>query len=216
MQTKTKEKTKEKTKVVTGTVVVDKQISVIKSNVSKAVVAAENLNVASADDLVAATELLTKINLSGDMIKSEKEKITKPQNEAIKAIRELFKPLEENQTAAKKIVMEKMITYETKVRAENLKKQAALADRVEKGTMKMSTAAKKLEEIPQASKSVKTEGAGSVSFKTVLVPEIIDTKKIPFEYMIPDMQRIAAVIKAGGSIPGVKAVERMDLSNRRN
>lgn len=193
----------------------DKELQIVKQNTAKAMSAAEALVVAKDEDLATATELLTKINLAGDMIKKRKEEITKPLNEALKSARDLFRPLEDAQQTAKGIVAQKMVDYKRVVDEARRKEQERLAARVEKGTMKMETAQRKMDEIPEEQKSVKTE-VGTVSFKEVPVPVIVDVTKIPREYLVPDMVAINKAVKAGIEIPGIKVEIRTDISNRRN
>lgn len=191
------------------------ELEIVKKNTNKAVEAAQALVIEKPEDLAIATELLTKVNLAGDMIKSEKEKITKPMNEGLKNTRALFAPIEETQQMAKRIISDKMIAYKRAVDEERRKEQERLAARVEKGTMKMETAQRKMDEIPEEQKSVKTE-VGAVSFKEVPVPVVVDVTKIPREYLVPDMVAINKAVKAGIEIPGIKVEIRTDIANRRN
>lgn len=193
----------------------DKELKIVKQNTDKAMSAAQALTIEKDEDMTGATELLTKINLAGDMIKKRKEEITKPLNEALKSARDLFRPLEEAQQNAKNIVAEKMIAYRRAVEENRRKEEAKLAARVEKGTMKMETAQRKMEELPQEQKSVKTD-AGAVSFKETPVPVIFDEAQIPRQYLVPDMVKINKAVRAGIEIPGIKVEMRTDLSNRRN
>ena len=193
----------------------DKELKIVKQNTDKAMSAAQALTIEKDEDMTGATELLTKINLAGDMIKKRKEEITKPLNEALKSARDLFRPLEDAQQNAKNIVAEKMIAYRRAVEENRRKEEAKLAARVEKGTMKMETAQRKMEELPQEQKSVKTD-AGAVSFKETPVPVIFDEAQIPRQYLVPDMVKINKAVRAGIEIPGIKVEMRTDLSNRRN
>lgn len=202
-------------KTNTAEMVEDKELQIVKQNTNKAMSAAQALTITTDEDLNGATELLTKINLAGDMIKKRKEEITKPLNEALKSARELFRPLEDAQQNAKQIVAQKMVDYKRAQDEARRKEQERLAARVEKGTMKPETAMRKMEELPDAPKSVKTE-AGAVSFKEVPVAIITDETQIPRTYLVPDMVKINKAIRAGIEIPGIKVEMRTDIANRRN
>jgi len=192
----------------------DKELKIVKSNTTKAVNASEALTIESQEDMASATELLSKINQTGDMIKARKEAITKPLNAGLKSARELFKPLETAQSEAKRIVSQKMIAYQNKVEEEERKAKAKLAARVEKGTMKLDTAVKKMEAIPETQNKVEAK-SGSVTFKEVRVPKVVDEAKVPREYLILDMVKIRKAALAGVEIPGVVVEIEKQLANRR-
>lgn len=192
----------------------DKEMQVVKSNTTKAVNAAEALTIESDKDMEGATELLSKINKAGDMIKARKEAITKPLNAALKSARDLFRPLEDAQSAAKRTVSNKMIAYQNKVEEERRKAAEKIEKRVEKGTMKIETAAKKMEDLPEVQNKVEAK-SGSVSFKEVRVPKVVDETKVPREYLQLDMVKIRKDALAGVEIPGVVVEIEKQLANRR-
>lgn len=192
----------------------DKELQIVKSNTTKAANAANDLVIGNADDMTKATELLSKINLAGDMIKARKEAITKPLNAALASARDLFRPLETAQTEAKTIVSRKMIDYQTKVENERKAEEAKIAARVEKGTMKIETAAKKVEALAPVETKVEAK-SGTVSFKEVRVPKVVDETKIPREYLVLDMVKIRRDALAGIQIPGVVVEVEKQLANKR-
>lgn len=192
----------------------DKELQVVKSNTTKAANAADSLKIESEEDMAEATELLSKVNKVGDMIKARKEAITKPLNAALKSARDIFRPMEDAQSAAKRTISQKMIAYQTKVEEERKKKEAQVAARVEKGTMKIETAAKKMEALPEVKTNVQTK-SGSVSFKTVRNVKVVDETKVPREYLQLDMVKIRKAALAGEKIAGVEVVEEKQLANRR-
>lgn len=192
----------------------DKELAVVKSNTAKAANAAEALTIESSEDMESATELLSKINRTGDMIKARKEAITKPLNAALKSARDLFRPLETMHKDAKDAVGRKMIAYQTKVEKEDAEKKAKLAARVEKGTLKVETAAKKMEALPEVQNKVQTE-TGSVSFREVRVPTVVDEAKVPRKYLKLDMVAIRKDALAGVDIPGVEVKIEKQVANRR-
>lgn len=192
----------------------DKELQIVKSNTTKAANAAEALTVESKEDMEKATELLSKINLAGDMIKKRKEEITKPLNAALKSARDLFRPIEEAQETAKRTVSQKMISYQTKIEDERRAEEAKIAARVEKGTMKIETAAKKVEALAPVENKVEAK-SGTVSFKEVRVPRVVDETKIPREYLVIDMVKVRRDALAGIEIPGVVVEVEKQLANKR-
>lgn len=192
----------------------DKEMQVVKSNTTKAANAADALVVASQEDMGKATELLSKINLAGDMIKARKEAITKPLNAALKSARDLFKPLEDAQSEAKRTVSQKMIAYQNEVEAKRRAEEAKIAARVEKGTLKVDTAVKKMGNLAPVENKVEAK-SGSVTFKEVRVPKVVDETKVPREYLVLDMVKIRKDALAGVEIPGVVVEVEKQLANKR-
>lgn len=195
-------------------VIDDKELQVVKANATKAANAAEALVVDSAEAMAKATELLSKINLAGDMIKQRKEAITKPLNAALKSARELFAPMEAAQQEAKATVSRKMIAYQTQIEAARRAEEAKIAARVEKGTMKLETGAKKMEALAPVENKVEAK-SGTVTFKEVRVPKVVDEAKVPREYLVLDMVKIRRDALAGVEIPGVVIEIEKQLANSR-
>ena len=77
-----------------------KELSVVKVQVTKAMAAANKVEIKTDEDMLEAGELRKKIKTVGKMLEAKKLEITKPINESLKSIRGLFKPLEDdNETA---------------------------------------------------------------------------------------------------------------------
>lgn len=143
-----------------------KEVAVVKTQATKALTAAQELEIASPEQMTSATDLLGKMKAVAKMIKERKEAITKPLSEALNSARDLFKPIESNLAEAERIVKGKMLDYQRGVDAENEKKRLALAKKVESGYMKPETAVAKMEKIEDAPTSVQGE-SNAVAFRTV-------------------------------------------------
>jgi len=183
-----------------------KELAPIKTQVSKAEVAATVLQIKTASDLTPATELLGEIKSVGKMITQKKESITKPLNEALRNARAFFVPIETQYLKAEKIVKEKMVEYQNAELAKAQKKTEVIEKKVEEGKMSFDKAAEKLEAvIPQ--KNVTTD-AGAAQFRTIKDVVIEDETKVPREFLVPDMGKIRKVALAGIQIAGVKVVEK--------
>jgi len=165
-----------------------KEITVAKQQATKALGAAEQLTIKTAEDLTSATEMLSKVNKVGDIIKSRKEEITKPMNAALKSVRDFFRPLETSQENADNIIKRKMIDYHNAEAAKQKAEEDKIEKRVEKGTMKMETGMAKIEKIQEQApqKSLATK-SGSVQFKEVKVVKVTDANLIPGDYLGLDM-----------------------------
>ena len=160
-----------KTTAETPAVVGSKELAPVKERITKAEAYASALVVNSPDDQRGATAALSELNRIGDDVTARKEEITKPLNAALKSTRELFKPLEDGISAATRVIKNKLIAYHDE--QAHIAREAAqkLADRVERGTMKPETAARKIDEIVPVAPRVNTD-EGALQYKKVPVARI--------------------------------------------
>lgn len=190
-----------------------KEIEVIKGNVSKAVQAAEALEVKTAEDLPVATELLMKIKKVGKMITDQKETITKPMNEALRSARAFFSPMERQWETAEGLVKKKLLDYQIAQTKIADKKIVVIEKKVEAGKMSFEKAVDKIEAVaPQ--KTISTD-TGSVQFRKVREVVIENEALIPREYLMLDMAKIKKVALAGVKIAGVTVVENQTVAGIR-
>lgn len=195
-----------------------KDLAPIKAQATKAEKYAGDLVIKTDADEVKAVQELSEINKIGDSIDEKKTAIMRPLLDAQKATRELFKPLEASVENAVAILKKKLIDYRTKKEAEQKKAEDNIKNKVEKGSIKVETAVRKLGELGQLDNSVKTS-EGSVAYKTVRKARIIDPSKVPAEYLIvdePKAKKAALALEGLGElIPGVEVYEEKELANRR-
>lgn len=114
-----------------------KEIEVVKTQVSKAVIAAEKLEVKDDPSMLEAGEVRKKIKEVGKILKEKKEAITKPLNDALKQVRSLFAPIEANYEEAESIISNKMLSYQNKVEAEKRKIEAEAIRKLEEAQRKL-------------------------------------------------------------------------------
>jgi len=187
-----------------------RELAPFVATISKAEAAATALTVKTADDLTGATELLGKIKTVGKAITAKKESMTKPLNEALRNIRDFFRPVEAQWANAEQIVKGKMIDYQNAELAKAAKKTEVIEQKVESGKMSFEKAAEKIEAVtPQ--KNV-TTAAGAAQFRTVKEVVIDNETLIPREYLILDMVKIRKVALAGITIPGVRVIEKQAVA----
>ena len=191
-----------------------KEVSVVKQQATKALGAAQELEIADDEGMVGATDLLSKMKSVAKMIKERKEQITRPLMEALESARGLFKPIETNLAEAERVVKTKMLAYnaeqDRKAEAERLK----LAKRVEKGIMKPETAVAKMEAIQAAPANVQGK-TGAMAFRTIKKYRVTDESKLPREYLMPDTAKINEALKAGKEVPGAEAYEEKIVASSR-
>ncbi len=110
------------------------------------------------------------------------------------------------------VQVNKFQTAEAKRAAEEADKLAA---RVEKGTMKMTTAVRKMDEIDQPIESFST-AEGSIKFKTIPKLDIIDANLIPREYLVVNESAVFTALKEGKQIPGAQIIQVKSVANYAN
>lgn len=182
---------------------VDQELKTIERNTSNALLAAQALVISSEETNHNAAELLTKINRAGDMLKTMKESVTKPLNEALKRFRDMFAGPEAQYKEAKAIVGLKMAEYYDLQEVKRKKEEEKIAAKVETGKMSLDTAAKKMEALPEVQKKV--EGAsGKVTFREDRKAVIFDPSLVPCKYHMVDETRAKKAALAGEEIPGVR------------
>ena len=186
-----------------------KELAVVKTQVSKAVITAQQLQIKTKEELEGATSILSKIKAVGRLIQEKKESITKPLNEALKNARDLFRPLEAQWSEAEGIVKQKMVAFQISEEKKVEKKEEKIAEKVDTGKISFEQAATKIEKIERPENQV-----GNTTFKTIKKVVIEDATKLPREYLIPDEVKIRKDALAGIEIAGVKIIEEKIVSSK--
>lgn len=148
-----------------------------------------------------AGEMLSKVNLYNDSLQEQKQTITKPLNEALKNARALFAPLEKQCEEAIEYLRGQLGTYQTRLMLEQKKKTEEIASKVASGKIDISEASSRIGEVLVGGGSVVSE-SGMVKFRTDVVLEIIDAKKVPREYCVVDEKAVLKALKGGSKIAG--------------
>jgi len=181
----------------------EKELSVIKEQANKELNVINTMVVTSAEEYKSAEDILIKVKTVGKMIKEKKEEITKPLNESLKHIRELFKPIETTHETAEEIIRKKMVSYrlleEKKAEEEKLK----IAKKVETGYIKPETAIKKMEDVVDVKAQLKQTGVTTSTRKLPRV-RIVNDKEIPREYLVVDERKVLDDLKAGKTVAGAE------------
>lgn len=172
---------------------------------------AQQFVIEDASTLATATDMLAELSKYDKQLKSKKEAVTKPLNEALKNYRAMFKPIEEDLAAGKSALKAKMVEYERKVEAERLAKMEKIEARVERGTMRPDTAIRKASELDTVDNTVYGD-TGKATFTTVKVVEVEDWSKVPAYIWTHDNVRKAAMVEIrrlalGNKSQGIEPVE---------
>jgi len=184
----------------------------IKRRVSAVVKGAETLAIETKENLITATDILGKIKLIGKEIKENKERVTKPLNEALRNTRELFRPIEDEWIEAERIVKGKMIDFNEIELEKARKKEEEIIKKAEAGKIDAKEATEKIEAIvPQ--KEIKAKKS-SIQFRTIKEVIIEDASKLPRKYLTPWMTVIRADALKGIKIAGVKVIKKQIVAGR--
>ncbi len=161
------------------------------------------MEIVDSESLIHATTYLSQANKYLDSLVEEREKVTKPLNEALKAERARFKPVETSLNDVISILRAKMAIYQSNLVRAQQQAQAKVAAKVQSGYIKTETAVNKLEAMPVIEKEIAT-AEGLVQFAEVKKFEVISMKELPIEYHIPNEVDIRREMKLGNELPGVK------------
>lgn len=180
-----------------------KEVSVLKSQVTKLENQAEEISITTPEENVLAIDLKAKLRDLGKQIKERKEEITKPLNVALKSARELFAPLEQKFEDAENIVGRKLLAYKKEQDDKARIEEERIAKRVEKGTLKLETAERKMEEIVKTDKTVQTDH-GRVQFRTIKKMRVVDANLVPDKYWEINETLLRKDVLAGIVVPGAE------------
>ena len=143
--------------------------------------------------------------------KREKE-IVDPMKLALKSVQDLFKPNKTNLQNALDTIKSKMSDWYKKDQQRQRDEEAKIAARVEKGTLKVETAVRKMGEIETTDKTVQA-GEAKVTMAKRYNWSVEDITKVPYEYLEVNMVKVKAYEKATGILlPGIRKEE--DISVR--
>ncbi len=185
----------------------NKKIITIEKEVIPLIKEANNLEIYTPKDMTQAVSILSELNKFSDKIEAEKSKITKPLNEALKAERARWKPLETRYDGAISLLRSRISTYQTKATQEARLAQEKIASRIGEGRghIKLETALEKLNNIETPEEIVSTE-QGSITFREVQKLNIIDESKIPREYLLPNEKKILDTLKGDTPVAGCEII----------
>lgn len=191
-----------------------KEIAPVKQKVGQALVAVREISIKTAEDFEAGVEIGNKIKLVSKVVTQRKEAITKPLNESLKSIRDLFRPMENDLSTAESELKSKMLAFKEKERKDAEEAQKKIEARVEKGTLKPETAIRKTQEVQSSvtGKTVATQSGAKMTEKFVTEYVVVDETAIPREYLVPDMAKIKEAMKSGVPVAGVEARKKAVMS----
>ena len=190
-----------------------KELAPIKAQVSKLENQATAVAIESQEGYENAIDLVSKLKETGSEIKNKKESITKPLNEALRNVRDMFRPIETQFENAERIIKTKLLDYKRKKDEEARAEEAKVAARVAKGTMKLETAEKKMDSIERVENTTRGQ-VGQVQIKKIRKVRVTNQESIPRKYLVPDMVLIRQDALSGIVIPGIEVYEEESIAAR--
>lgn len=163
--------------------------------------------------LTQGAELRTNIKRIEKAVTAEKEKRTRPLLDALEVERARWRPAEAKIKEALAIIDKKILAYNDAIEAERKRKEAQIAARVERGTMKAVTAVAKLDKLVEAPTNITTEN-GSISYRVDKVVAITNKALIPQQFLIVDEVAVKRALLAGETVPGAELQERKTIVNK--
>jgi hypothetical protein len=188
----------------------------IETEISPIVANTANLTINSEEDKAQASQILSSLTVYLDRLTADRELITKPINESLKAIRAKYKPLETLLDTAISDIRLKLSKYQTAVVAKQRQEEEKIASRVQegKGYLKAETAMAKIASMDKPSTKLATD-EGQISFRTDRVLDITDVSLIPDKYYVLDESTLLKDLKAGIIITGVTLKEIQTVITKR-
>lgn len=193
----------------------EKEVKKLETEISK-YIPKKKVVINTPKDMEKATEMLSILNKYSDQVTEKKESVTKPLNAALKAARELFKPLEAGLEEGIDMIRGAMTIYQTEKKKIADIEEAKIAARTKpgKGNLSLEKGMEKMDQIEKPAESITTEN-GAISFMTVKKFEVMDITLLPHTYILPDEVAIRKAMKEGVELPGVKYWEEQVPKNTR-
>ena len=177
-----------------------KEIAHVEDQVSKMDQAIAELpaEIATQEEYDRTYEVGKSVHSLYKIIDKKEKSITKPINDSLKQIRDLFRPHKTRVKNVEDDLKDRREVFIKKQDEEAAKKESQIEGRLERGTMKEETAVGKLAEIEET----KAETRGGMT--SVLVVKVTNIRELPEEYLEVNESAIKAAYREGKEIPGVE------------
>lgn len=182
-------------------IIPEKEIQAIENSTKEIALKSGAIKITSQDKLLEAQDLRKRIVAGKKYLEEKKRSVLAPANDTVKAIRDFFRPYEEQLDSLDVSIGKAIISYKQVMDQKVQTKRDEIVKAVNEGKISFEEGAKRVEK-----QEVKV-----AEFKVRKIPtlEIVDESKIPREYLMPNMDKLkVAVIKENLKVPGVERVIR--------
>lgn len=178
---------------------------------------AEARTIASTDDIKPATDDLSLISKVKKAVDDKRKEYVNPLNDHIKAINVAFKTITEPLDQADKLTRDKILMFRNE--QERLRREAEEINRQKEELARREAALNHGEitidtkpvAVPEAQPAHVRTDMGNLGTQKVWKFEVADFALLPDDYKVADLVKIGKVIRAGVSVPGVKAWQEETL-----
>jgi len=192
------------------------KLVVLEKSISSITKQASIFEITSKESLSEAVVLLSNLNKYLDALVEDRERLTKPINESLRAIRAKYKPTETKIDEAIASLRSGMTKFQTEQVRLQKEAEAKIIARVApgKGNLSINKAMDKMSKIEVAEKEVATT-EGLVQFRTTKKYEVMDYTMLPVDFLLPNDKLITEAMKQGRELPGVRYYEEQVPVNYR-
>lgn len=159
----------------------------------------KSVTIKTNDDMQSASIVLGRLSTYLKQVTEEKEKVTKPLNEALKAERARFKPLEDKIGLAIAHIRGEVVRFKSL----QLTEQSKVADKLRSGDVSS------LDDAMAIVNVVGDKKIDGMSFRTQKVLKVTNASKIPRKYLVVDEKRVLEDLKKGVKVAGCSLEERV-------
>ncbi|MEX0932357.1 MAG: hypothetical protein WDZ61_00485 [Parcubacteria group bacterium] len=184
----------------------EKELTKLIKQTEDVVPFALDFRVKNSKDLERAEQGIKLLTEKKKAIDAWEEQYVRPLTRIARLWQDKLRPEKNRIAEADKALRNAIVAFREVLKEKEEHKAQEVEKSVREGKMSFQRASKALEKTQE-----KTE---AISTRTERVVEVVDEKKIPREYLIPDMVRIRKEALAGQDIPGVKVTEQQIYVNR--
>jgi hypothetical protein len=176
---------------------------IISKQISPIVEKAESLKITNSKTMEQASNFRAKLKEEEKRLEEDKQKLTKPINDSLKAIRAKYKPAEEIISNTLGILNTKMSDYQMELIKKQRTEEEKIVKSIESGDVSIDEAVEKMNSLSE----VKTSKA--TAFRPSYELVIKDSNLIPREYLIVDESAVKKALIAGVKVAGAELKEVM-------
>lgn len=167
-----------------------KELAVAKETVQKMRTMVESSKITNEQELAAVSDKIKNIKTLAKGIKEKRDLLVSPAKKIIEEAKLMFDPLIKECENQELILKDRAGKYMMAVEQKRKEDEAKIAARVEKGTLKQETAIAKLEALPEAPKTVRTDTGSGIRMSKRKVAFVSDPSLVPDEFWIIDDIRV--------------------------
>ncbi len=194
------------------------QLAIVKEKADSMDAMLETFQVTDDKSLEVVADKIKQVKVLKKFVEQEKDKFVAPAKAIIAEAKEKYDPYIKKCDNAEIVLKQRAKTYMLEQEASRKKDEEKIAAKVESGYIKLETAVAKMEQLPEISKTVRTDTGSGLRMSKRRVAKITNPDLVPDEYWVIDEVRVRREAlqrdKEGAEqIPGVTIEEETDLAS---